>query len=120
AECHRLDHLIGSIAAGRYADILLVEDVEAFTIGQVIVSGEIVAEVDASEPGFGWSGDQLLYWKNDEIRVWTLGVKWTLAHVDPELAPQYPYDDAYFSADGTQFTITQYSYDGTSRRYVGV
>jgi len=44
AECHRLDHLIGSIAAGRYADILLVEDVEAFTIGQVIVSGEIVAE----------------------------------------------------------------------------
>jgi hypothetical protein len=86
----------------------------------ILLSGEIVAEVDASEPGFGWSGDQLLYWKNDEIRVWTLGVKWTLSRVDPELAPQYPYDDAYFSADGTQFTITQYSYDGTSRRYVGV
>ena len=86
----------------------------------ILLSGEIVAEVDASQPGFGWSGDQLLYWKDDEIRVWTLGVKWTLAHVDPDLAPVYPYDDAYFSADGTQFTITRYSYDGTSRRYVGL
>jgi murein DD-endopeptidase MepM/ murein hydrolase activator NlpD len=86
----------------------------------ILLSGEIVAEVDASQPGFGWSGDQLLYWKDDEIRVWTLGVNWTLAHVDPALEPVYPYDDAYFSADGTQFTITRYSYDGTSRRYVGV
>jgi len=86
----------------------------------ILLSGEIVAEIDASQPGFGWNGDALLYWKGDEIREWDSGVKWTMAHVDPSLAPQYPYDDAYFSADGTEFTITRYSYDGTSSRYVGV
>ena len=85
----------------------------------VLLSGEIVAELDASQPSFGWNGDALLYWKGDEIRVWDSGVRWTMARVDPELAPRYPYDDAYFSADGTQFTITRYSYDGTSLRYVG-
>jgi murein DD-endopeptidase MepM/ murein hydrolase activator NlpD len=86
----------------------------------ILLSGEIVAEIDSSQPGFGWNGDALLYWKGDEIRVWDSGVKWTMARVDPALAPQYPYDDAYFSADGTQFTITHYAYDGSSKRYVGV
>lgn len=85
----------------------------------VIYSGQIVAKIDASQPGLGWNGDSLLYWFQDEIRVWDSGVDWTLARVDPELEPRYPDDDAYFSADGTQFTITRYSYDGTSRRYVG-
>jgi murein DD-endopeptidase MepM/ murein hydrolase activator NlpD len=86
----------------------------------ILLSGEIVAEVDASQPGFGWNGDALLYWKDDEIRQWDLGVKWTVARVITALAPRYPYDDAYFSADGTQFTITRYAYDGSSQRYVGV
>ena len=86
----------------------------------ILLSGEIVAEVDASQPGFGWNGDALLYWKGDEIREWTMGVKWTLARVREDLAPVYPYDDAYFSADGREFTITRYHYDGTSERYVGV
>jgi hypothetical protein len=85
----------------------------------VLLSGEIVAEIDASQPGFGWNGDSLLFWKRDEIREWGAGVMWTLARVDPALAPVYPYDDAYFSADGTQFTITRYSYSGNSQRYVG-
>jgi hypothetical protein len=85
----------------------------------VLHLGEIVAKIEASEPGLGWNGDALLYWFDDEIRVWDSGVIWTLAHVEPDLAPQYPYDDAYFSADGTQFTVTRYAYDGTSRRYVG-
>src|SRR5438105_14853788 len=47
----------------------------------VLLSGQIVAELDASQPGFGWNGDALLYWKGDEIREWSMGVKWTLAHV---------------------------------------
>ena len=81
--------------------------------------GEIVAKIDASEPGLGWNGDALLYWFHDEIRVWDSGVTWTMARVAPELEPRYPYDDAYFSADGTQFTIARYSYDGNSVRYVG-
>ncbi len=85
----------------------------------VLHSGQIVAKIDATEPGLGWNGDALLYWSDDEIRVWDSGVRWTLARVESDMAPQYPYDDAYFSADGTQFTLTQYSYDGSSRRYVG-
>jgi murein DD-endopeptidase MepM/ murein hydrolase activator NlpD len=85
----------------------------------VLLSGEIVAEIDASQPGMAWSGDVLRYWKGDEIREWDSGIVRTVATVDADLAPRYPYDDAYFSADGTQFTITRYSYDGTSVRYVG-
>jgi hypothetical protein len=85
----------------------------------VILSGEVIAKIDASQPGLGWSGDALLYWKGDEIRAWQSGAVRTVATVDAALAPTYPYDDAYFSADGTQFTITRYSYDGTSLRYVG-
>ena len=86
----------------------------------ILLSGEIVAEIDASQPGFGWNGDALLYWKGDEIRQWDAGESWTLARVAPDRAPRYPYDDAYFSADGTQFTVTHYSSDGTSAHYVGV
>ena len=86
----------------------------------VILGGHVVTKIDASQPGLGWSGDALLYWKGDEIRAWDLGGVRIVATVDDALAPTYPYDDAYFSADGTQFTITRYSYDGTSVRYVGV
>jgi hypothetical protein len=85
----------------------------------VLLSGEIVAEIDASQPGIAWSGDRLLYWKGDEIREWDSGIVRTIATVEADLAPHYPYDDAYFSADSTQFTITRYSSDGTSVRYVG-
>jgi hypothetical protein len=85
----------------------------------VLLSGEIVAEIDATQPGMVWSGESLLYWKGDEIRAWDSGVMRTVATVDPSLVPRYPYDDAYFSADGTQFTITRYAHDGTSLRYVG-
>ncbi|HEV2009990.1 MAG TPA: peptidoglycan DD-metalloendopeptidase family protein [Candidatus Limnocylindria bacterium] len=86
---------------------------------RILRSGQVVAQLDASQPGLGWNGDSLLYWFDDEIRVWDSGVRWTLARVESDMAPQYPYDDAYFSADGTEFTLTRYSYDGTSRRYVG-
>ena len=86
----------------------------------ILLSGQIVAEIDASQPGFGWNGDSLLYWKGDEIREWGSGVSWTLAHVRDDLTPVYPYDDAYFSGDGREFTITRYHYDGASERYVGV
>lgn len=86
----------------------------------VIMNGRVVGRLDATQPNFGWSGDALLFWYDDEVRVWDRGITWILSRVDPELMPTYPYDDAYFSADGTQFTITQYSYDGSRRGYVGV
>lgn len=42
AEAYRIDHLVGSISPGRFADILLVEDLTEFNIDTVIAKGEIV------------------------------------------------------------------------------
>jgi len=43
AECYRVDHLVGAIAPGRYADILLVSDLPNLTIDAVIANGQVVA-----------------------------------------------------------------------------
>ncbi len=51
----------------------------------VLHSGQIVAKIDATEPGLGWNGDALLYWSDDEIRVWDSGVRWTLARVESDM-----------------------------------
>ncbi|MDQ6859201.1 MAG: peptidoglycan DD-metalloendopeptidase family protein [Chloroflexota bacterium] len=92
------------------------------TDGMVHVTqgGQLVAKIDSTQPGIGWNGDRLLYWLGDEIRVWDAGTSWILSRVAPDLEPQYPYDDAYFSADGTQFSVARYKYDGNSLRYVGL
>src|SRR3990172_3500601 len=44
AECHRMDHVIGSIAPGRSADILVVGDLIRFTIEMVVSQGELVVD----------------------------------------------------------------------------
>lgn len=44
AEHFRVDHLVGTIAAGRFADILLVSDLPEFCIDQVIAKGQLLAE----------------------------------------------------------------------------
>jgi adenine deaminase len=44
AECFRIDHLVGSITPGRWADILILNDLERFDISSVIVNGVVVAE----------------------------------------------------------------------------
>lgn len=44
AEAYRIDHLIGSIAPGRIADILFVDSIETFNIETVITNGKLVAE----------------------------------------------------------------------------
>ena len=44
AEAYRVDHLVGSIAPGRYADVLFVDDLNNFRASTVMVSGEIVAQ----------------------------------------------------------------------------
>lgn len=44
AEVHRVDHTIGSIAPGKYADILIVDDLADFTIEKVIVSGDLIVD----------------------------------------------------------------------------
>lgn len=44
AEAYRVDHLVGSITPGRQADILLVDDLAAFSVSAVIADGRLVAE----------------------------------------------------------------------------
>jgi hypothetical protein len=86
----------------------------------VNLAGTIAGTIEASSPEVRWNGDELYYWYDDEIRVWRNGEAQTIAHVDPDLIPRYPRDDAYFSADAKRFTIARYSLDGTTERYIGV
>ena len=86
----------------------------------VNLDGTIAGTIEASSPEVRWNGDDLYFWYADEIRLWHEGVARTIAHVDPDLIPRYPRDDSYFSADATGFTVTRYSLDGTTERYVGV
>lgn len=44
AEAYRIDHLVGSICPGRIADILFVDDLNAFNIERVMTNGNMVAE----------------------------------------------------------------------------
>jgi adenine deaminase len=44
AEAYRVDHLVGSISPGRYADVLFVEDLNDFRAGMVMAKGEVVAD----------------------------------------------------------------------------
>jgi len=86
----------------------------------VNLGGTIAGTIEASSPEVRWSGDDLYFWYDDEIRVWRDGVAETVAHVDSDLIPRYPRDDAYFSADAKRFTVTRYHLDGTTERYIGV
>jgi len=42
AEMYRLDHLIGSIAPGRFADVLIVDSLDDFRVRDVVAAGELV------------------------------------------------------------------------------
>lgn len=44
ASMYRIDHEVGSLAPGRHADVLLVDDLEDFRAAKVIAGGELVAE----------------------------------------------------------------------------
>lgn len=43
AEAYRVDHVVGSIAPGRFADILLVDDLRDFRAALVMARGEVAA-----------------------------------------------------------------------------
>lgn len=43
AEMYRIDHLVGSIAPGRFADVLIVDSLEDFRIREVVAAGRLVA-----------------------------------------------------------------------------
>ncbi|MGW2278197.1 adenine deaminase C-terminal domain-containing protein [Streptomyces sp. NPDC001770] len=44
AEMYRIDHLVGSITPGRFADVLIVDSPESFQVERVFARGELVAE----------------------------------------------------------------------------
>ena len=50
AQMYRIDHLVGSIAPGRIADVLIVDSPERFDVKQVIANGRLAA-VDAQMTG---------------------------------------------------------------------
>ena len=83
-------------------------------------AGKVAAYAAASEPGIRWIGDDLYFFHEDEIRVWSAGVTMTIAHVPADLEPEYPHDDVYFSADAQRFTMTRYYQNGEFERYLGV
>lgn len=43
AEAYRIDHLVGSIAPGKIADILVVDSPETFQVKEVFANGKHVA-----------------------------------------------------------------------------
>ncbi|MFF4772946.1 adenine deaminase C-terminal domain-containing protein [Microtetraspora fusca] len=43
AEMYRIDHLVGSIAPGRFADVLIVDSLEDFRVREVVAGGVLVA-----------------------------------------------------------------------------
>lgn len=44
ARYYRVDHFLGSLAPGRQADILIVDDLEKFDVRSVVAKGELVVE----------------------------------------------------------------------------
>lgn len=44
ARYYRVDHRLGSLAPGRQADILLVDDLESFSVRSVVAKGELVVQ----------------------------------------------------------------------------
>ncbi|MQA04196.1 MAG: amidohydrolase family protein [Streptosporangiales bacterium] len=43
AQMYRIDHLVGSVAPGKYADLLVAGDLQAFDVRQVVAGGRLVA-----------------------------------------------------------------------------
>ena len=86
---------------------------------RVMRGGKIEAKLLMSIPEVRWVGDRLLYIYKRDIREWANGETRTVARFDKDFEPAYPLDDVYWSADGTRFTLTRYSFDGTIERYIG-
>jgi len=82
-------------------------------------NGEVVARLTPTIPRIVWVGDGMLFIEKNEIREWRDGAVRTVARIEDQRVPKYPRDDVYFSADGTRFTLTRYSLDGTLERYLG-
>lgn len=67
AQHFRIDDMVGSVAPGRYADIALVSDLEAFKVERVLIGGRIVAQDGEliEEP----ARSELPHWALDTVRL---------------------------------------------------
>ena len=86
---------------------------------RIMLGNRLAGLVPSTQPEARWVGDELYFFHNGEIRVWKNGSSWTIANVIDDLAPKYPRDDVYFSADGQRFTMTRYFSSGDVERYLG-
>lgn len=86
----------------------------------IVKAGQDLTVLDPTMPETRWVGDQLVYWSDDEIHGWTEAADVVISTVSSDYTPQFPRDWADFSADGTSFSLTRYSMDGTADRWVGV
>ncbi len=86
---------------------------------RVVHDDRIVARLAPTIPRVRWVGDRLIFVEKNTIREWRDGAVETVSLIAQKYVPHYPRDDVYFSGDGTQFTLTRYSQDGTLERYLG-
>ena len=87
---------------------------------RIAIGGRVLALPQATIPDVRWVGDTLFFIAKDELRSWHDGDEQLVARLPAPLEPHYPADDASFSGDAERFTITRYSLDGVTRRYIGV
>lgn len=87
---------------------------------RVTRDARVIARLTPTIPRVRWVGNGLLFIEKDEIREWRDGTVRGIARLDEQLVPRYPRDDVHFSANGTRFTLTRYSLDGTLERYLGI
>src|SRR5581483_2931385 len=86
---------------------------------RVVHDDRVVARLAPTIPRVRWVGDGLVFIEKNTIREWRDGAVRTISVIAPPYVPKYPRDDVYFSGDGTAFTLTRYSQDGTLERYLG-
>ncbi len=68
AESFHIDHLVGNISPGRFADILIVDDLENFNIQSVIANGKVLAKE-------GLMVDEIVHPRRSEAILNTFNVK---------------------------------------------
>jgi adenine deaminase len=54
ARHYRIDHLVGSISIGRRADLVILDDLEGFSIHSVIAGGTTIAPIETQTPVFNY------------------------------------------------------------------
>ncbi len=81
ARHYRIDQLVGSISIGRRANLLILDDLEAFRIKKVIIRGEINPKVEVTEyPGYVFKTVKYKKIEPDHLKLKS-GKKTVSAHI---------------------------------------